>query len=149
MKWNNYNILCIVLVSIITFCYGYKDCGSNSGKIVEINISGCNNGKTCILKKNTNVTLEITFTALEDSDTLSAVVYGYIGNIPLPFPLLNPDGCQNSGINCPLRAGQTYKYTNVLPILEFYPTVSVKVQWELRTADYKCAVCILIPAKIK
>lgn len=42
----------------------------------------------------------------------------------MPFPLPNPNACKDSGITCPLKAGETYKYISHLPVNENYPRVS-------------------------
>lgn len=60
----------------------------------------------------------------EDSETLTAVVYGVILGVPMRFPLPNSDGCTDSGITCPIKAGETYTYNTRLPVLKSYPRVS-------------------------
>nr|CAI5834128.1 unnamed protein product [Callosobruchus analis] len=42
----------------------------------------------------------------------------------MPFDLPNPDGCKDSGLTCPIKAGQTYTYIAALPISSKYPRVS-------------------------
>lgn len=60
----------------------------------------------------------------EDMDSLKSLVHGVILGVPMPFNLANPDCCNNSGLTCPLKAGETYKYVNQLSILSSYPRVS-------------------------
>lgn len=59
------------------------------------------------------------------STKLNAEVYGIINRIPIKFPLPNPDGCVNSGLKCPLVAGQSYVYQDQLAIQHIYPSVGV------------------------
>ncbi|CAH2003430.1 unnamed protein product [Acanthoscelides obtectus] len=122
--------------------------GSEVGTISDVEVSDCVEGKRCILKRNTNVTLKIIFTPKGDSDTLKAVVHGEILGVPMPFDLPNPDGCKDSGVTCPLKAGQTYTYINALPISPHYPRVTVDVKWELQLSNDEDAACAKIPAKI-
>lgn len=51
----------------------------------------------------------------------------------MPFSLPNPDGCKDSGITCPIKAGQKYTYMSHLPILSSYPRVS---QLEVTTLNF-------------
>lgn len=46
-------------------------------------------------------------------------------DIPIPFPLPNPDACQtaDSGIQCPLKKGDMLHYKNTLVVLKSYPKV--------------------------
>lgn len=60
----------------------------------------------------------------KEATQLKAVVHGIIGGVPLPFNPPNVDGCTDSGINCPVGAGKTYTYTNSIPVLKTYPSVS-------------------------
>jgi Niemann-Pick C2 protein len=85
----------------------------------------------------------------DDSDVLTAVVHGVVLGVPFPFNLPNPDGCKDSGVSCPISAGQTYNYKTSLPVLASYPRVTVDVKWELQDKDGNDVVCVLIPSQIK
>ena len=52
-------------------------------------------------------------------------VHGIMNSIPIPFPLPNSDECANSdsGITCPLEAGEIYTYQRMLPVSHLYPPV--------------------------
>ncbi|KAJ8984496.1 hypothetical protein NQ317_014586 [Molorchus minor] len=84
----------------------------------------------------------------EDSEVLKADVHGVILGVPWPFELPNSDGCVDSGITCPIKAGQTYKYVTTLPIKSEYPRVTVDIKWELKNKDDKDIICAMIPSKI-
>lgn len=60
----------------------------------------------------------------DESKVVNAVVHGIIMNIEMPFPLPNPDACQNCGITCPLSKSTEYKYVATLPVLKSYPKVT-------------------------
>jgi Niemann-Pick C2 protein len=102
----------------------------------------------CELKKGTNVTFQVSFTAGQPTSKLTAEVYGIINKIPIKFPLPNPDGCVGSGIKCPLVAGQTYLYQDNLFIQNIYPSISVVVQWSLKDDNNNPVFCVVVPAKI-
>lgn len=127
----------------------YSDCGSEVGTLTSLVVEGCDEAAPrCILKRNTNASIQITFTPKQDTSAVNAVVHGIILGVPAPFILDNPDGCVNCGMECPLRTGQTYTYTAVLPILKKYPRVTVDVKWELQDSNEKNLVCVLIPSKL-
>lgn len=59
------------------------------------------------------------------SDVLKSVVHGVVLGVPIPFDLPNGNGCKDSGVTCPLTAGQTYNYETTLPVLSSYPKVRI------------------------
>lgn len=59
----------------------------------------------------------------ESTEAVTAVVHGIILGVPVAFQLPNPDGCKDSGLECPLSAGKTYHYQASLPVLRKYPRV--------------------------
>lgn len=95
--------------------------------------------------------------------------------MPIPFPLPNPDGCKDNGLECPLRKGETYSFLTVLPVRKSYPKVwifhysafcleldiylgffllcftqiSLDVKWQLQNEKGETIICVLIPAKIE
>ncbi|XP_014364392.2 ecdysteroid-regulated 16 kDa protein [Papilio machaon] len=126
----------------------YTDCGSKLSTLQKVEVSGCSdNAKECILKRNTNVSINLEFTPSKDIKNLETEVHGVIMNLPVPFPLPQPDACKDTGLSCPLKAGEVAKYKSTLPVLKSYPKVKVDVKWELKF-DEEDVVCILIPAKI-
>lgn len=126
-----------------------SDCGSEVGTLTSIVVEGCKDeAPRCILKRNTNASIQITFSPKEDVEAVNAVVHGIILGVPAPFNLDNPDGCIDSGMECPLKAGQSYTYTAELPILKKYPRVTVDVKWQLQDSNEKDLVCVLIPSKL-
>lgn len=129
----------------------FANCANETaiGEFSKVEVSNCDDDHTsCVLKRNSNATISITFTSSEDLTELKAVVHGIILGMEVPFKLPNDDGCNGSGLNCPLTKDTSYRYTTTLPVLKQYPKVSVEVKWELKSGD-KDVVCVLIPAKIQ
>ncbi|XP_066145353.1 ecdysteroid-regulated 16 kDa protein-like [Euwallacea fornicatus] len=139
----------VIVAVIFEVSATFSDCGSVHGNIVSVDISKCTpSAKRCILRRNSNVTMAITFTSSTESRSLKAVVHGVVLGIPAPFDLPNSNGCQDSGIVCPVQSGATYKYVTTLPILSAYPRVTVDIKWELKDDNNEDLICALIPAKI-
>lgn len=84
-----------------------------------------------------------------DAQTVTTVVHGIIMGVEMPFPLQNPNGCVDSGLQCPLSKDSEYEYVASLSVLKSYPKVKVEVKWELRNEKNENIVCVLIPAKIE
>ncbi|XP_053608717.1 ecdysteroid-regulated 16 kDa protein [Plodia interpunctella] len=127
----------------------YTDCGSKLATVQGVGVSGCADDATeCILKRNSNATISIQFTPSKDVKSLSTEVHGVIMNLPVPFPLPQPDACRDNGLACPLKAGQVAHYQTSLPVLKSYPKVKVDVKWELKNEDEEDLVCVMIPARI-
>lgn len=129
----------------------FKDCAKDGaiGTYSAVEVSNCDvNQSNCILRKNSNATISITFTSTENLSELKAIVHGIILDVEIPFKLPNDNGCVDSGLECPLSKDTEYKYSTTLPVLKQYPKVVVNVKWELKSGD-KTVVCVIIPAKIQ
>ncbi|XP_058458586.1 NPC intracellular cholesterol transporter 2 homolog a [Malaya genurostris] len=149
------SMVIVFLVSMLTSTLvqgaQFENCADENtiGNYSSVEVSNCNvNEAACILKRNTNATISITFRTDEDLTQLKAVVHGIILGMEVPFKLPNDNGCVNSGLECPLSKDTDYKYTTTLPVLKQYPKVSVDVKWELKDGD-RDVVCVKIPAKIQ
>lgn len=151
------SVLTVGLVSVLGFCslgvegVHFENCGDENtiGNYTLVEVSRCNvDEAACVLKRNTNATISITFTSDEELSELKAVVHGIILGMEVPFKLPNDDGCKDSGLECPLAADVEHKYTTTLPVLKQYPKVAVEVKWELKSGD-KDVICVKIPAKIQ
>ncbi|XP_074548244.1 NPC intracellular cholesterol transporter 2-like [Halichoeres trimaculatus] len=124
----------------------FKDCGSESAKVVMVDINPCP-VQPCQLKKGDSYGVNVTFTSDVQSQTSTAVVHGVIAGVPVPFPIPNEDGCK-SGIQCPIQQQQTYHYVNSLPVKSEYPAIRLVVEWELRDDNKKDLFCIRFPVQI-
>ncbi|GFT50794.1 NPC intracellular cholesterol transporter 2 [Nephila pilipes] len=146
-------VACVVLFVLAVQASGTKfnDCGSSTGEVSAVEVSDCpDSADTCILKKGTTKAITIKFASKTDSKSVKAVVHGVIGGVPLPFSLPKPkdDGCK-TGLNCPLKNGESYVYNNNLDIKNSYPPLGVTVRWELKDDSQNDIVCVEIPCKIE
>ncbi|KAG7197334.1 hypothetical protein KM043_018447 [Ampulex compressa] len=143
-----------VLLSILGLCAlchaEFTDCGSDVGRLKSVDVTGCEDKTQCVLKRGTNVTIEIVFEPSKPATEVKAVVHGIIMDVPMPFPLPNADACSypQSGITCPVQKDETYTYRAELPVKQSYPRLSLNVKWELRNEAQEKIVCVKIPAKI-
>lgn len=76
-------------------------------------------------------------------------VAGKLNALPVPFEVKPDLACGRYGLECPLKAGQAYKFALELPILRSYPKLNVNVF--LRLIDDKGNVisCVEMPARIQ
>ena len=51
------------------------------------------------------------------------VVHGIIEGVPVPFPISQPDGCVDHGLDCPLQPNKEYTFKATLPVKSAYPDV--------------------------
>ncbi|XP_055531426.1 NPC intracellular cholesterol transporter 2 homolog a-like [Wyeomyia smithii] len=145
--------LFVVLALAINFVQSvqFENCADANtiGNYSLVEVSDCKlNEPACVLKRNSNATISITFTSEDDLSELKAVVHGIILGMEVPFKLPNDNGCVDSGLECPLAKDTELKYTTTLPVLKQYPKVAVEVKWELKSGDRE-VVCVKIPAKIQ
>ncbi|XP_070579236.1 NPC intracellular cholesterol transporter 2 homolog a-like [Ptychodera flava] len=118
------------------------------GKIKSVDVDPCPQ-EPCVLKKGTNVTVHIDFTAGENITAVKASVHGIIAEVPIPFPLKNPDGCKDSGLKCPLEAGKEFVYFSTIQVLQSYPAIKLVIKWELVDQNGKDIACLEVPAQIQ
>jgi len=64
------------------------------------------------------------------------------------FVGLQPDGCKDSGLNCPLVEGESYSYPKTINVENNYPRIKFILQWKLITEENKTLFCVKIPVKI-
>uniref|UniRef100_A0A182WCX0 MD-2-related lipid-recognition domain-containing protein n=1 Tax=Anopheles minimus TaxID=112268 RepID=A0A182WCX0_9DIPT len=143
--------ICFTLMPTVTRAAEFANCANETaiGRYSLVEVSNCaESDASCVLKRNSNATISITFTSTEDLSQLKAVVHGIILGMAVPFKLPNDNGCKDSGVECPLAKDTSYRYSTTLPVLKQYPKVSVEVKWELMAGD-KEVLCVLIPAKIQ
>ncbi|CAH0690208.1 unnamed protein product [Spodoptera exigua] len=108
----------------------------------------------CRLKKGSNQSITIKFTPDKD---LSDVKTGVTANVQgLVVPFVGVDGnsiCDKVFLengdkaSCPLKSGTTYLYKDSFHIYAFYPSIAVKVHWELKN-DSKDITCFEVAARI-
>ncbi|CAH0559902.1 unnamed protein product [Brassicogethes aeneus] len=145
----------ILLLCLFGAVYGkFIQCEEEEGKsrigeVIDVEVSGCQNTKYCPLIRGRNATITITFKANEDSDELKSVVHGEVLSVLVPFSLPNGNGCSESGVTCPVKSGQTYKYSTSLPVLSEYPKMKLRVKWQLQNKESSDFVCVFIFAQIK
>lgn len=127
----------------------WKDCDSKLATVETVGVSGCAlDAKECVLKRNSNVTISIDFTPTTELKTLQTIVHGVIMNLPVPFPMPQPDACKDNNLSCPLPPNKLASYRTTMPVLKSYPKVKVDVKWELRTEEDEGILCVLIPARL-
>ncbi|GIY35915.1 NPC intracellular cholesterol transporter 2 [Caerostris extrusa] len=141
-----------VILSVILFSQAwalkYTDCGSKTGKIINVQVTGCENSDVCEFKRGEKYTYDVTFESLTESEKLRTVIYGIVGGVLLPFPVPNPDACEQSDIECPLQNGQTYNYAYDIEVRKSYPALQADVKWELKDDKNQDVVCVQLPVKI-
>ncbi|XP_056639863.1 NPC intracellular cholesterol transporter 2-like [Diorhabda sublineata] len=125
----------------------WRPCNSTAGIAKNVVVHGCDT-EICPLKRGTNASLSITFESHVNAEKLTAIVIGEILTIPYKFNLPNPDSCQGVGIECPIKSGETYVYTNTIEVKTKYPRVTVDILWKLKDENEDIVMCVVIPARI-
>nr|QAX87812.1 NPC2-3 [Pardosa pseudoannulata] len=146
----NYLVLFALVFSlpVKTSSSPYELCESPASDINYLNVTDCDDSReVCILKRGTQVTIQLSFNSQKDFKKLRAHVYGIISGNLFPFSLKESDACKN-GIPCPFTAGQTGTYINQIDVKIYYPPIPVTVRWELRDENGDDIVCIDINCEI-
>lgn len=103
----------------------------------------------CEIKKGTNVSISITFTASKAFSTIQNKVYGEIAGVDVPFPgwpADQTDVCK-LGVKCPTKAGQSYTEKVLLPVATSDPPITLVAKWKL-TDGSNTLGCLEVPLKI-
>ncbi|KAM9466694.1 NPC intracellular cholesterol transporter 2-like [Clarias gariepinus] len=148
----DFRVVCVAFLPLLLLGLSHAekvnfvDCGSDVGKVSEVNVVPCPQ-QPCQLHKGQSYTVNVTFASETDSKTSKAVVHGVIAGVPVPFSIPNDDGCK-SGIQCPIQNQKTYSYVNQLPVKTEYPSIRLVVKWELEDDSSKDFFCIKFPVQI-
>merc|ERR1711962_121329 len=140
------SVLNLAAAKVVTF----NDCsaGKGKGELMQLEITPCE-AEPCALKKGTTVTVKATFVPHENTTSAESNVHGKVMGFWVPFSPPNPHACVNSGVKCPLVAGQKYEYSAALDIKSLYPSLSVVVKWELQDGKGDDIYCYEVSAKIE
>lgn len=137
-----------IMVAYVTSTV-FTDCGSEYSEINFVEVTDCpDEEETCILKRGTNILLNINFTSKADFESIKTKVYGVILGIPLPFIGIQKDSCK-AALSCPGEKYQEYLYIERIPIKNDYPSLDVIVVWKLFDENGNQVVCINIPSRIE
>ncbi|CAL8094060.1 unnamed protein product [Calicophoron daubneyi] len=143
--------VCSVLLSCLVLASAFpvfRDCGSQTGVLKELSIESCTT-PICTLHKKRNETINVVFHSNNVVNGGKVVVHGILSYVPVPFALDDDNLCHFVSPTCPLRPTEdTYKYSFSLPIKDSYPSVRLKIKWELVDENGKDIVCALFPVEI-
>ena len=117
------------------------------GKLISVDLTPCPS-QPCVFHRGTNVSATIKFSPdlMVPDGTLE--VFGIIGGIQEPFPLVNPDACKDHGLVCPLKSGVPYGLEINLPIKPYYPTIQLVARMDFKLSDGKYLFCFIFPMQI-
>merc|ERR1712137_1045618 len=97
----------IPLISATTVTYttcGRKSRGFGTATVQDVRITPCSDPRRCVLKKNTNVAIEIDYTPTQNSTgPMTASAAWAMSNAQLPLPNMDTDACKTT--TCPVKIG--------------------------------------------
>ncbi|XP_067681886.1 NPC intracellular cholesterol transporter 2-like [Haliotis asinina] len=144
-------LLCIAVCATLLFVVqaesiNFKNCDAN-GTVTSMDVSPCP-VQPCVFHKGDDASVKVCFKAPASSNNLTAEIDGIVAGIPVKFPMPNPNGCYQSGIECPISKSQTYCYTSNLAVLPSYPSIRIVVRWSLFGDGKVPEFCVLFPVEI-
>ncbi|RWS27968.1 hypothetical protein B4U80_09544 [Leptotrombidium deliense] len=126
----------------------FKDCGSKTGELNSITVTGCEQNP-CTFKVGQDAQITAEFTSKTSSKVANVKIQGILAGIPFPFPLSPEDACGNYGVKCPLNNGDKNTLSLKVPVKKEYPPVSVKVRFQLIDSSNQDLFCVEFPVKIE
>ncbi|XP_011161897.1 NPC intracellular cholesterol transporter 2 homolog a [Solenopsis invicta] len=145
-------LLCVLCITS-SFAFVFEDCGSEIGKMVELSISSCTDmtAEKCVFTRGSDVNVNMKFSASKDVSEVTALAFGVMMEVPIPFPLEKPKICSDpsSGVSCPLKKDQEYQYKSSFAVEKKTPPVSIEVMWEFRSENDEKILCVKFPVKIQ
>lgn len=120
------------------------------GENVVVRAAGCGSTAPCPITRGQTLPVEIEFTAPGDVSgaSVKSEVKANVFGLGMPWPGMNQDGCSNSGLQCPLVAGQKYTYKYDAEVKKAYPATQVSFKWTLTDAAGKQLFCFEMPVKL-
>ncbi|XP_032237192.2 NPC intracellular cholesterol transporter 2 [Nematostella vectensis] len=145
----------LVILSLLAFAsstqgrkISFKACESPAGKLVELDLEPCEE-EPCTFHKGSNETCKATFVPNELVSSATIEVFGIIGGVQVPFPLKNPNVCENHGVKCPINAGDSATLDLNIYVSNLYPSLKLIIKFELKGGDNKLVFCGEFSAQIK
>ncbi|XP_046442945.1 ecdysteroid-regulated 16 kDa protein-like [Daphnia pulex] len=150
------HLLLFVLIALPSVIYADKllsvaacQRGGNYGTatIKEVRITPCPEAaqrRPCILKKGTNVTIEVDFEPTVAATAVTGRAFWANRMLELPLPNMNTNACAT--MNCPLQPNVAQTYTYNLPVSRGFPTRRYDVRWKLTAAPFN--MCFQFPIQI-
>ncbi|XP_011862438.1 PREDICTED: ecdysteroid-regulated 16 kDa protein-like [Vollenhovia emeryi] len=145
------SLLCVLCSITSSLSFVFEDCGSQLAKFDEVTISSCDTSEEkCAFPRGVDIHVNAKFTPNTDISNVIAHAFGVLLDVPIPFPLEEPDVCKtpDSGITCPLKKDQPAEYKTTFNVEKKIPALSVEVMWEFRTENDAKIICVKFPAKI-
>ncbi|KAL3873785.1 hypothetical protein ACJMK2_036870 [Sinanodonta woodiana] len=118
------------------------------GTIASVDVYPCPS-QPCIFRHGINGTVKVTFKTVFPALSLKTELYAILAGVSASLPLPNPDGCKDSGITCPIKAGSLVTYHTTVPVLKQYPSLRLVVKWVLRDENNNMQFCFQFPIEIK
>ncbi|KAJ9586103.1 hypothetical protein L9F63_020255 [Diploptera punctata] len=130
--------------------YPVSDCGSTLGKLLKLSVSSCKaQDPICQIPRGSNVTVDIDFIPFKEESQILTVVTALADGSSFDLPVPQPDACLNCGLVCPVKPGNTYRYTLSVPIPSDVPQISLTIQYELANPiTTNDIVCLLFPVQL-
>ncbi|CAG2178322.1 unnamed protein product [Oppiella nova] len=116
-------VVCLTLfIAAVSAGIPYKDCAHS--EVIDVAISGCTTSP-CTLHKGKEVQIDIQYKANQDTTkatwTLHAILAGGLDlDLSTLIPGFDKDGCHDTP--CPVKKGETKKFSYKLTIPEATPT---------------------------
>lgn len=149
-------LLFLILIALPSFIYADKlqaiaacQRGGSYGtaNIKEIRITPCPEAaqrRPCILRKGTNVTIEVDFEPTVAANQITGRAFWANRMMELPLPNMNTNACATMA--CPLQPNVLQTYTYVLPVSRSFPARRYDVRWRLTASPFN--MCFQFPIQI-
>lgn len=104
-------------------CFSINPFSGSKAAVSDVDISPCDNAAECVLKQGNSYTITIKFTPSSDMNKVAVKADASFFGSTIPLPVPQPDGCIDSGLTCPVKAGTAQTYHLTIPIDATFPTV--------------------------
>jgi len=106
----------------------FADCGQK--EVTKVDVSQCDS-EPCVIHKGQDLKIEVVFTANQDTEKATIELLAKVGELEIQVPGVDTDGCNNHGLECPLKKGETYTLSYDIFIPKLVPTIESDVTAKL------------------
>ncbi|XP_074630587.1 NPC intracellular cholesterol transporter 2-like [Acropora palmata] len=144
-------VLALLILLNVSFVLGksvhFMNCDKKEPPPAQVILTPCP-AEPCLLKKGVNESVEVLFKPREAITRAKFVVYGIIEGVPVPFPISQPNACEDHGLDCPLQPNKEYTFKATLPVKSVYPDMRLIVKCELLDQNGNSIFCWKLPVQI-
>ncbi|KAI4471646.1 niemann pick type c2 protein npc2-related [Holotrichia oblita] len=141
-------VVIVASLALVSCDTPVTDCENDVSLPLQIQINDCVESP-CELERGSTVVMNVTFRAPHYVEGLTPEVIATALGVNVTYPLSETNGCNSLlNIRCPIDAEEIIRYQLQMPILAFYPTISLQIKFTIYDENSNGLMCFVVAARV-